>query len=154
MQPVWQVEHFIWHTLKTAADEAENLYAQWRAMTPDPHHPELAKNSEKQWEQKLSEKRESTVSVLLDFDKKEMYNICGDRALHMCVLIAYTYPEISESDLEPGSLMSGRNFLIEVAKTLIQKWPEETQDHKNPSAALKSSDIHAKRYVAHHVLFM
>jgi hypothetical protein len=49
------------------------------------------------------------------------YIICGDKALHICMHVAYSYDEGSEM----------RRFLVKVAKKLISKHRRETATAKN-----------------------
>ncbi len=75
------------------------------------------------------------VPILLEFDRGgvydselqdeavkssicEYYNICGDKALHMCILSAYKYEE--------GTLE--RRALVDVAKMLLQQCEEIKND--------------------------
>ncbi len=66
----------------------------------------------KKLNQEVDDLRKSMGITLQDFDKENKHNICGDRALHMCILTAYRYTEDSPA----------RAFLIQLAKDLIQDW--------------------------------
>ena len=59
--------------------------------------------------------QDELLPKLLQFERNEEYNICGDKALHMCILAAYTYEEKNPS----------RKFLLQLAKELIKELNED-----------------------------
>ncbi len=59
-------------------------------------------------------KIEDLSTIILDFDcdfVEHYRNVCGDKALHMCLILAYTYKKSSPQ----------RGTLVRIAKELIEK---------------------------------
>jgi len=97
----------------------------------------------------IKEQREKLLPILLEYDQGEVYspseanelkkgkilkqyNICGDKALHMCMLMAYRYGQGSSNM---------RDVFINLAKELIEK--REQQYGQDAAPTGQNSGFHA-----------
>jgi hypothetical protein len=99
----------LWLVLKKAADEISRAYEKEREES---EVSSFTRNTRQNMTKQL---QDELLPKLLQFERNEEYNICGDKALHMCILAAYTYEEKNPS----------RKFLLQLAKELIKELNED-----------------------------
>jgi hypothetical protein len=104
-----QLNHPLWLVLKKAADEISRAYEKEREES---EVSSFTRNTRQNMTKQL---QDELLPKLLQFERNEEYNICGDKALHMCILAAYTYEEKNPS----------RKFLLQLAKELIKELNED-----------------------------
>jgi hypothetical protein len=97
--------------------------------------------------ERIPKLQKALVQRLFEFDRHELYpkdkenisessvlrnyNICGDKALHMCILMAYKHPEKSRQ----------REALLNVAKVLIERSHQNNLTQASDSLRKQGSAI-------------